>query len=113
MRFLTEDARLVCVHPGGEVQIHARQSWVTIAQRSVLVATDPEGCDIVKCSNVVTPNVPCTKTLAVQTGYSTFIRIEGRKVCLDSVTGLTNGTLQGTILYSVARPGQTFVGGAA
>jgi hypothetical protein len=112
MKFLTEDARLVCVHPGGEVVIKARQSWVTIARRRVLVATDPEGCNIVKCSNLVTPNVPCTKTLPVITGYSGFIRIDGRKVCLDTVTGLTNGTLQGTVRYSVARPGQSFTSGS-
>jgi hypothetical protein len=109
MKVLTEDARLVCVHPGGEVVNKTSQSWVTIARRKVLVATDPEGRSIVKCSNVVTPNVPCTQTLPVMTGYSTFIRVDGQRLCLDTVTGLTNGTLQGTIRYSVQAPGQNFV----
>jgi hypothetical protein len=34
-------------------------------------------------------------------------------LCLDTVTGLTNGTLQGTVRYSVADPGQTFVSASA
>lgn len=113
MKFLTEDARLVCQHPGGEVRISARQSWVTIHQRKVLVATDPEGCSIVKCPNMVTPNKPCTRTLAVLEGYSAFIRIDRRQVCLDTVTGLTDGSPLGTVTYSVARPGQSLVAGAA
>jgi hypothetical protein len=109
MRFLTENARLVCIHPGGMVKIRSSQSWVTIEGRAVLVATDPEQCEIEKCSNVVTPNVPCRKTRAVEKGYSTFIRIDRRQVCLDTVTGQTDGTLQGAVFYSVADPGQTLV----
>ena len=113
MRALTEDAQLVCIHPGGRVELKQRQSWVTIARRRVLVANDPEGCTIKTCSNVVTPNVPCTTTLAVLTGYSSFIRVGGHALCLDTVTGLTNGTLQGTVRYSVADPGQAFVSASA
>jgi hypothetical protein len=113
MNILTEDASLVCIHPGGSVVLKQRQSWVTIEKRRVLVASDPEGCTIRSCSNVVTPMVPCTMTLAVMTGYSMFVRVDGNPMCLDSVTGLTNGTLQGTVRYSVADPGQGFISASA
>jgi hypothetical protein len=112
MLLLNEDARLVCIHPGGEVTLNPRQSWVTIGQRRVLVATDPQGCAITKCANVAYPNKPCLNTLAVETGYSSFIRIDGRPVCLETVTGLTDGTVMGTVKYSVASAGQRFVNGA-
>jgi hypothetical protein len=109
MRFLTEDARLVCAHPGGTVKIQSSQRWVTIERRAILVATDPERCDIIGCSNLIPPNVPCRKSEAVNEGYSTFIRIERRPVCLETVTGLTDGTVRGAVFYSVAAPGQSLV----
>jgi hypothetical protein len=109
VKILTEDAKLVCVHPLGQVVIKASQRWVTVVGRAVLVSSDPEVCTITKCTNLVTPNVPCSRTGAVVKGYSTFVRIDGRAVCLDAVSGLTNGTIQGTVRYSVAAPGQSFV----
>jgi hypothetical protein len=52
---------------------------------------------------------PCLTTLKVQQGYSGLIDIQGRRVCLDTVTGLTDGTPPGTFKYSVRRPGQDLV----
>jgi hypothetical protein len=49
----------------------------------------------------------------VRGGYSTFIRISGSPVCLDTVWGLTDGTPPGIVKYQVASPGQQFVSGAA
>jgi hypothetical protein len=37
------------------------------------------------------------------------VRIDGRRVCLDTVTGLTDGTPPGTIKYEVRSPGQDLV----
>jgi hypothetical protein len=110
MRVLTEDARLLCNH-GGRVTLGARQSWVTIGDRRVLVATDPEGCSIKSCPNTNPPLgiKPCSTTLAVTEGYSAFMRIDGHPVCLDTVTGSTNGTPQGGVTYTVKDPGQALV----
>lgn len=110
MRVLTEDARLRCDH-GGAVERAARQSWVTIERRRVLVATDPEDRTISGCPNrnVFLALVPCTTTLRVTEGYSAFVRIDGRRVCLDTVTGLTNGSPPGTVKYTVKQPGQDLV----
>lgn len=110
MRVLTEDALLRCDH-GGKVSPAVRQSWVTIAGRRVLVEDDPEGRKISGCPNT-NPLVgikPCTQTLRVQRGYSELVRIDGHPVCLDAVTGLTDGTPQGGVRYIVADPGQALV----
>jgi hypothetical protein len=52
---------------------------------------------------------PCTTTLPVRVGYSDLLRIEGRRVCLDTVTGLTDGSPPGTVNYSVRAAGQALV----
>ena len=109
MRVLTEDALLVCNHELGTVRIVATQDLVTVRGRRVLVETDPESRPIVGCPNVGATIKPCQQTLRVQTGYSDLIRINGRRVCLDIVTGLTDGTPPGTVQYKVRQPGQDLV----
>jgi hypothetical protein len=109
MRVLTEDALLVCNHELGTVRIVATQDLVTVQGRRVLVETDPESRPIVGCPNVGATIKPCQQTLRVQTGYSSLVRISGRRVCLDTVTGLTDGTPPGTVQYKVRQPGQDLV----
>jgi hypothetical protein len=112
MKFLTEDAVLICAHRG-IVRIEPTQTLVTIADRRVLVEKDPEGKDIDRCPNRGPTIKKCGKTLRVRVGYSTFIRIDGRRVCLDNVKGHTNGTPPGTVNYFVREPGQELVAGSA
>ena len=109
MYWLTEDAVLVCAHELGIVGIRATQDLVTIEGRRVLVAVDPESRPIVGCPNVGPTIKPCTTTLPVKQGYSDLIRIDGRKLCLDPVTGLTDGTPPGTVEYHVRSAGQALV----
>jgi hypothetical protein len=45
----------------------------------------------------------------VKEGYSAFVTIDGKPVCLDSLQGLTDGTPPGTVKYKVNAPGQTLV----
>jgi hypothetical protein len=109
MRILTEDATLICRHDG-RVQVAARaQDFVTVEGRLVLAATDPEGRGIVGCPMSGPGIKRCTNTLRVQTGYSTLMRIADRPVCLETVTGLTDGTPPGTVDYRVRNPGQALV----
>jgi hypothetical protein len=108
MLFLTEDELVACKH-GGIVDIVPTQDLVTIESRKVLVEIDPEGRPIGGCPNVSAVIKPCTATLPVLEGYSGFIRIDGRRVCLDTVTGLTDGTPPMTVKYVVRNPGQSFV----
>lgn len=109
MFFLTEDAVLVCKHELGNVKIVATQDLVTIGKRKVLVERDPEGRPISGCPNYGATIKPCTTTLAVKVGYSDLIRIENKRVSLDTVTGLTDGTPPGVVNYGVRQAGQHLV----
>lgn len=109
MNVLTEDAVLVCNHVLGTVKIAATQDLVTIARRRVLVEDNPEGRPISGCPNVGATIKPCQRTLRVEEGYSDLVRIDGKRVCLATVTGLTDGTPPGTVHYRVHQPGQDLV----
>lgn len=109
MRLLTEDALLVCDHVLGRVDIEPTQPFVTIEGRRILVEKNPEGRAISGCPNASATIKPCTATLAVKEGYSALLRIGQRRVCLDTVTGLTDGTPPGQVDYVVHQPGQLFV----
>ena len=108
MLALTEDAGLFCTHGPGKVSIQATQQLVTVQGRKVLVEPDPVGRPISGCPSVV-PFKPCLTTLVVQKGYSEFIRVENRRLCLDTVTGFTDGTPPGVVTYVVRFAGQEFV----
>ena len=109
MLLLNEDAVLVCKHELGHVSIEATQSLVTIAGKRVLVEPNPERRRISHCPNYGITVKPCTLTLAVTTGYSNLLRIQGKRACLDSVKGLTDGTPPGIVEYKVRSAGQEFV----
>lgn len=108
MMVLTEDAQLFCKHGPGHVSNKPSQDFVTVEGRRVLVERDPEGRPISGCPSVV-PFKPCLFTLVVQKGYSGLVRIGDRRVCLDTVTGFTDGTPPGVVMYVVRSPGQEFV----
>jgi hypothetical protein len=105
---LTEDAKLFCKHGPGHITNKPSQTWVTAAGRRILVESDPIGRPIAGCPSTI-PFKPCLATLTVQNGYSTFLRIDGHRICLDTITGLTDGTPPGVVMYVVRMPGQTFV----
>ena len=113
MFFVTEDAVITCKHPGGFVENVPSQNWLTINTRRVLVEIDPEGRTINGCPNSGGVNKPCQKTLPVQTGYSGFMRVDGKRICLDPITGFTDGIPPGLFKYVVVDAGQPFVEGAA
>lgn len=108
MKLLVTQAILRCGHDGIVANMPS-QEWVRVAGLPVLVDHDPQGRDIAMCPNVNINIKPCTKTLAVDTGYSGFVRISGQSVCLDTVEGFTDGTPPGAVKYTVRRPGQLFV----
>lgn len=108
---LTEDATLVCTHEPGQVKIEATQGLVTVsmkkgAVRRLLIEPNPEKRPISGCP-IVPPFKPCQNTMAVSAGYSDLLRIDGKRVCLDTVTGPTDG--MPPVKYKVRRAGQDFV----
>jgi hypothetical protein len=109
MLILNDEARLVCKHETGRITNKPSQDWVTIEQKPVLVEIDPEGRTISGCPVVPPIGRPCVTTLKVHTGYSQWLRVGGKRVCLDTITGFTDGTPPGTVLYKVNFAGQEFV----
>jgi hypothetical protein len=109
MLLLTEDAVIVCKHELGHVSIEPTQNLVTIAGRRLLVEPDTERRGISRCPNYGISIKPCTLTLAVRQGYSNLLRIQGKRVGLDTIKGLTDGTPPGIVEYKVRSAGQQFV----
>lgn len=112
MKLVTVAAVVRCGHDG-RVRTIASQHWVTVGGADVLVDDDPQGRAVTGCPNIGPTVKPCTTTLAVATGYSTWIRVDGDRVALSNLDGLTDGTVPGTVHYTVRDPGQTFVGADA
>ncbi len=110
MKLLTEDAVLRCEH-AGRVEIRASQELVRVEGRQLLVARDPEGRPIRRCPNANPPLGirPCLTTLRVQRGYSTLLFVAGKAVCVDTLSGLTDGTPPGSVPYTVRDPGQAWL----
>jgi hypothetical protein len=110
VRWITEDAKLVCDH-GGRVSIVATQNLVRIAKRRVLVRPDPEARPIASCPNANPPAgiLPCKLTLQPRAGYSGLVRILGQPVCLDSLLGYTDGSPPRVTNYTVVDPAQQLV----
>ena len=109
MFWLTIDAVIVCKHQLGRVATLATQHFVRIDGREVLIDPDPEQRPISGCPMYGPAIKPCTTTLVVQEGYSDWIRISGRAVCLDTITGYTDGTPPGVVRYIVNAPGQPWI----
>jgi hypothetical protein len=109
MLLLNEDADIVCNHELGHVKNEPTQDLVLIGGRRVLVEIDPEGKNISGCPNIGPTIKPCAKTLKVKVGYSDLLRIEGKRICLDTLSGYTDGTPPGIVKYKVNEPGQEFV----
>jgi len=109
MLILSELAKLVCLHELGVVNINPIQHLVTVEKKAVLVEPDPEGRPIAGCPMYGAMIKPCLHTLKVTEGYSTLVKIDGRRMCLDTVSGLTDGTPPGAVRYKVNFAGQIFV----
>ncbi|WP_428262852.1 hypothetical protein [Haliangium sp.] len=92
MRVLIDKSQLQCGHEG-KVTLSASQTWVRIAGDPILVEGDPVGRPILGCTMGAT--APCTVTVAVAHGYSDLVRIDGKRVCLDPLTGPTSGAPPG------------------
>jgi hypothetical protein len=108
MELITSQAVIRCGHDG-RVENQPSQTWVTVAGVPVLVDDDPEGRRIIACPNYGPTMKPCAKTLTVAVGYSGWISVGGRRVVLSNLDGLTDGTVPGTVHYTVRDPGQLHV----
>jgi hypothetical protein len=100
MRWIHRDSVITCDHDG-RVENRPSQQWLTIAGIPVLVDHDPEGRKINACPNYGPTIKPCGKTLKVTVGYSDWLRVDGHRVVLDNLDGLTDGTPPGLVHHTV------------
>ncbi|GAA2095510.1 hypothetical protein GCM10009841_06670 [Microlunatus panaciterrae] len=108
--WLTQDADVRCTHRLGRSPQQPTQDLVRIDGRQVLVVPDPVGRPINGCPNIGVAIKPCTNTLAMRAGQSTYIRIMGRFVVRADLDGFTDGTPPGAVHYEVVNPAQSLVG---
>ncbi len=111
MKVLTMTAMVVCDHLTGVVTPVPTQTLVYITGIPVLAAPYPFPVPavIVGCPNIGTTVKPCTATVSVSAGHSDLLFIDGNAVCLDNLTGLTDGTPPSVVNYKVVSPGQDLV----
>lgn len=108
--WLTDAADVRCSHKVGKSPQQASQTWLTVDGRPVLVAPDPVGRPIAGCPNIGVSIKPCTSTLAIRSGQSSFIRIDGRPIVRADLSGYTDGTPPGQVTYDVLDAAQILVG---
>ena len=108
--WLTDAADVRCAHKVGRSPQKASQSWVSVNGRPVLVAPDPVGRPVQGCPNIGVSIKPCTSTLAIKAGQSTFVRVDGHPVIRADLTGYTDGTPPGQVTYDVLDAAQVLVG---
>jgi hypothetical protein len=109
MKWVTVRATIKCGHDGRVIN-QPGQHWVRIDGAPVLVDDDPQGRTIAGCPNYGPTIKPCAKTLRVLAGYSSWLAVDGHRVVLSHLDGLTDGTVPGTVHYTVRDPGQAYVG---
>src|SRR5262245_174364 len=98
MEWLTKRTAIKCAHDG-RVENVPSQHWVHVDGEDVLVDNDPEGRASRACPNFGPTIKPCAKTLRVNTGFSGFVKIDGNRLVLSNLDGLTDGTPPGTVHY--------------
>ena len=110
MKCVTVRAVITCGHQGVVGNLPS-QTWVRIGGAPVLVDSDPEGRGIAGCPNYGPTIKPCTKTLRVISGYSSWLSIGGRGAVMSNLDGPTHRTPPGTGDHTVRHPRQTLLEG--
>jgi hypothetical protein len=89
MMIVTTKANVRCTH-SAPVKLESKQNLVKIDEGFVLVKPDPVGKPVERCPFIGVGIKPCKFTLAVLTGYSDYITIDGDPVVLDTLKGMTD-----------------------
>jgi hypothetical protein len=105
---LTSEGAVICPH-AGRVTLIPRQLNVLAQTGYVMREADIVGAPIVGCRKPFGPgSAPCRTVVEVFPGStSTVVAVGGQPVCLETLTGLTDGVPPATIV--VAFPGQIVV----
>ncbi len=104
-----EGAKTRCSHGMGMARPRSSCPFVEINGKPILVEPDMAGVAIRLCPNIGPTVKPCTRTLPLAKGRSTFVFAAGAPVVLDGAKGPTDGIPPGATTWSVRAPGQSFV----
>lgn len=94
---LISNSNVTCGHLG-KVQVSS-SAKLRVNGQPVLLKSSIENKTVANCGTVPNPNTgakPCTKVIAVSTGEATKLKVGGKAVILDTLTGDTDGTVGGT-----------------
>jgi hypothetical protein len=107
---LTESSTVVCKNQG-TVQLRSGQSKLSVNGSKVLVEGDLDGAQVSGCTTVTDANtgaLQCSAVLTALGGVAGKLKVSGKGVLLESIQGLTGGTVGGTPQdWSVQNAGQT------
>lgn len=107
---ITDQSTLVCTHQG-TVSPVASQTKLKVAGATVLVAGDLTGKPISLCTTVPDPNtttINCLTIVSAEGGVAEKLKVAGKGVLLESISGKTSGTVSGTQqTWSVKSAGQS------
>ena len=107
---LTENSIATCANQGS-VQLTAGQSKLTINGSKVLIDGDLNGAGISLCTTVTDPqpgNLQCATITTVVNGVAQKLKVNGKGVLLDDISGDTNGTVGGVLQsWSIQNTEQT------
>lgn len=89
---LTVSSTVKCAH-GGSVGLSSGAK-LSVGGKKVVLADDVPGTSISACPTPDDTNAPSTKcrTVAAASGASTKLKVGGKPVALDSLSGTTDGT---------------------
>ena len=82
----------------GKVQVSS-SAKLRVNGQPVLLKSSIENKTVAGCATVPDPNTgakPCTTVTAVSTGEATKLKVGGKAVILDTLTGDTDGNVAGT-----------------
>ena len=109
---LTEKSSLACANQG-TVQLTATQSKLTVAGAKVLVTGDLTNAPISLCTTVTNTTAgtkQCMMIVSAAGGISAKLKVAGKGVLLDGITGKTDGIVPpppGIQTWSVQSAGQS------
>lgn len=114
-KVLTAQSDIQCAHAGG-VKPVASGAKLKVGGAPVLLQGDLDSAPIpppTLCATVPDPNtstIKCTATTSALGGVATKLKVGGKGVLLETVQGMTNGTVGGPAVFQtwrVVSAGQT------
>lgn len=110
MYVLVAESVVKCAH-GGIVGIKPSQNLVFIEEVPMLVEPDLVDRPISACPHTSGATPPCLVTVSVEEGptYASFVRIEGRRLCKDSLSGKTDWSKLSLVPFNATDARQTLV----